>query len=175
MERIIVILLIVFLIIIVWQDFMDRKISWILIPVVFISGGIIGFIEIPIKMLLYYVLLNLIVCGILLIGVFGYSFIKVKSVRNPVNRMLGLGDILFIISLTTVFAPINFIVFLISSFLISLIVHSIVSLLFNRRGNIPLAGYLSLFLIVIFLLDVSIFDMRLYYDENLIQFIGRII
>jgi len=174
MEWIIKIVLCGILLIIVWQDFSDQKVMWFLIPIVFISGLILGLLQFSFGEYSYYILLNLIICGILSLGVIVYSFIRQGNVISPINKTLGLGDILILFSLTSIFSPLNYIFFLISSFLLTLIIHSFIVHSFYSNRKIPLAGYLSVYLIVVFIVESCSNYWGPYYDEILIQCVGKI-
>ena len=82
-----------------------------------------------------------------ILGLVAYFSIKSKSLVNPIDSSIGLGDILFFIAITPLFNLKPFILFFISGLLFSLMAHGISSL-FKHQKTIPLAGYLSLFLML---------------------------
>lgn len=91
-----------------------------------------------------------------------YTIITKKKKTEDLIYGLGLGDILFFIAIIPLFNTTNYILFFISGLVVSIIIHSIVSL-FMKNELIPLAGYLSLYLIV-FLTCIKFFDKSNYID-----------
>ncbi len=81
-----------------------------------------------------------------IIGVTLYFSFKNKSFVNPVDSMIGLGDILFFVAITPLFNLKSYILFFIVGMLFSLVIHIIVNA-FKKQKTVPLAGYLALFLI----------------------------
>ncbi|WP_169668979.1 hypothetical protein [Flavivirga algicola] len=86
----------------------------------------------------------------LLINISGltlYFSIKEKVFVNPIDRFIGLGDIVFFIAITPLFKLETFIPFFIVGLLFSLLLYAII-LLFKKIKTIPLAGYLALYLVI---------------------------
>jgi hypothetical protein len=70
------------------------------------------------------------------------------------------------------FSPINFAIFILTGFLISLILHLILSVIFRLRNpQIPLAAYLSIWFIIVAVLQFPLEKISLYHDLYLIQFL----
>lgn len=88
------------------------------------------------------------------VGFMIYQTIKNKQLENPIDTSIGLGDILFFIAITPLFQIHNYIVFFISGLLISILLFVATKNL-RKQPTIPLAGYLSLFLIICFGLKLS--------------------
>ena len=89
------------------------------------------------------------VCFILIniFGVIIYFSIKERRFVNPIDSMIGLGDIVFFIALTPLFKLKEFILFFISGLIFSLILYLTFNL-FKKIETIPLAGFMSLFMII---------------------------
>lgn len=80
---------------------------------------------------------------------------------NRIKCSIGLGDLFMLPVLMFCFSPLNFVSFLILSFLIALTGHTVSLILKYREQTIPLAGYWSLMLIPGMLLtERGLFDIR---------------
>lgn len=96
---------------------------------------------------LYDILYNSCFILINIIGVITYFSFKEKKIINPIDKMIGLGDIVFFISITPLFKLKGFILFFISGLIFSLFLHLIFNV-FKNKATIPLAGYMALFLVI---------------------------
>lgn len=165
MTLVLLVILISLLAVVVFQDFKNRAISWFLIPLLFI--GFIGYAILTIETgeLLTYFGINLYIVFSSLLGATLIISIKNKKLTNIINTYLGLGDVLFFVVLTTVFSPINFILFFIGSIFITSIVYGGIAL-FNRKKQIltPLAGAMSVLLILTIVLEQLMPNFQLYQD-----------
>lgn len=137
--------LVLVLIAVLFQDMKKRTIHIILPILIFAIALIINYYTIILttESILYnafFIIINI-------TGLIIYYSIKSKKFVNPIDNFIGLGDILFFFALTPLFNFKPFILFFITGLIFSLIVHSIINL-FKSVKTIPLAGYLSLFLIV---------------------------
>lgn len=149
---ILVVLFIAFL-----QDWKFRAISWTIFPLLFGATVTLFFInEKPWQILC----LNLLFIALVFTALFLYVAIKRKKFVNLFRADLGLGDVLFLIGVAPLFWMQNFILFFITGMFFA----AIFQLLVNRwkpSQTIPLAGYLSLYLIVLggvsYLLNIDLF------------------
>ena len=111
MEGLATILISLAAIFIIWQDFTQREISWLLLPVLLIGILINGLQKLNMVEYLYYIMINglilLVLIGVLLL----YYWVKEKSINNFVGKTIGLGDLLVFVTLCFGFSPINFVVF----------------------------------------------------------------
>lgn len=82
-----------------------------------------------------------------------YLSIKNKRFINPFEGYFGLGDFLFFLAISPLFHLYNFILYFILSLLFSLIIQLLL-LKFMKNKTIPLAGFASLFLILIICKDL---------------------
>lgn len=149
MSSLLVVILIGLLSVVIYQDFKNREISWFLIPLLLIIGITNALISIDYKDFLTYAGINLAIVMLNLLGVTLFISLKEKKIKNIIDTYLGLGDILFFFVLTVLFSPFNFILFFIGSILLTSLVYIIV-MLFDKikQPLIPLAGAMSLVLIV---------------------------
>jgi len=163
-------ILIGLLIALVYQDFKSRAISWFLIPLLFIGFVIKGVLSLEFEELATYFGINLLIVLLNLTGVIALVSIKEKKLTNIVDTHLGLGDILFFLVLTVVFSPINFVVFFIGSILLITSLYGVViALKKDSKFPIPLAGAMSLLLIVCLLGDQFCFFFNAYQDVELVN------
>ncbi|MGB3948985.1 MAG: hypothetical protein WBM13_13455, partial [Bacteroidia bacterium] len=148
MRYLIDIIIVLLLLLIVWQDFRYRLISWPLIPLIFISFSAKGFFLKPFIELTNYTIVNICFISLQLAILTLYVSIKNKKITNIINSQLGLGDILFFISITIAFSPFNFILFYISGLIFSLACYQLfLKIKTSATKEIPLAGLLSIVLI----------------------------
>jgi hypothetical protein len=139
------IFLIPILLLIFLQDLKKRTIHVGLPIVIFLLALLVNYISLDLNfsVIAYnvtFVLINI-------IGLTLYLSFKSKSFVNPIDTYIGLGDIVFFLALTPLFNLKPFILFFILGLLFSLLMH-VAFMLFKRIQTIPLAGYLSLFLIL---------------------------
>jgi hypothetical protein len=135
----------IILIFIIYQDLKTRTIHVLLPVFVFIFSLTINFYS-------DYLTFNMIIknIGFVVINILGLVFyfsIKNKSFFNPIDKSIGLGDILFFLSITPLFNLNCFVLFFVLSFVFSLILHLVLSKN-NKKNTIPLAGYMSIFLLL---------------------------
>ncbi len=129
--------------IVVYQDLKMRLIHLVL-PIIILSLGIaikwttLNWVDSGLCFV--FLLLNLLVI------VFYFS-IKNRKLINPFQSMVGWGDALFLIAIVPYFSLRNYIIFFVLGMIFSLIVHTVLRLLFPVEKSIPLAGYLSLFIL----------------------------
>jgi hypothetical protein len=100
-----------------------------------------------------------------LLGVTLFVWLKEKKLKNIVDSYLGLGDILFFLVLTIVFSPLNFIVFYLGSIMLITVIYGCI-ILFSKQTKtlIPLAGAMSVLLIMVLIADVMLSTFNVYQD-----------
>jgi len=153
---------------IIYQDFKERAISAWTIPVLFLLGLYLAYLDEIWKP--WFLLFNLFFVGIQLLGVSFYFSIKHKEWVNITKSYLGLGDVLFFLAITPLFAPVQFCSFFIGSLLFILLITGIYHISKHKLKTIPLAGAMSLcwFLYIILL---SYYNLSTYNDWFLLQYI----
>ena len=152
MKALLTILSCIVLVTIFIQDFRERLVSVVLFPALLILT------------VLWFVLIentgidlakNLLFLCILFLGTTLYFSIKNKALTNLLSDNFGMGDVLFLMVITPLFAAQNMVLFIISGMTISLLTHLIVRHLNqNTEKTIPLAGYLSAYLTILFLCNL---------------------
>ena len=84
---------------------------------------------------------------------FLYFSLKKKRLFNPVDTKIGLGDIVFFLAITPLFLLRQYILFFISGLLFSLLLSLAIKWITKQDKPLPLAGYLSIYLSSIFILN----------------------
>ncbi|OFY93720.1 MAG: hypothetical protein A3K10_17265 [Bacteroidetes bacterium RIFCSPLOWO2_12_FULL_31_6] len=165
MDTILFIILVLVLAVVVFQDFKSKAISWFLIPILIIGFVIKGLLKIDTEELTTYFGINFFIVLINLIGVTFLVSLKERKVINILKTHLGLGDVLFFLVLTLAFSPINFVVFYLGSILLTTIIYGSI-ILFNKKKKtlIPLAGAMSLLLIITLLIEQLIPSFQFFHD-----------
>lgn len=153
------------LLLVVFQDFRERRISWILIPLL---GSVFAFQSISQNSLnhtshnfifnLSFIAFQL---GVLTI----YISVKNRALTNILDKYIGIGDILFFLVVCLAFSPLNFIIFFTGSILFTLIAFIIYNIVFKKPvKDIPLAGAMSLALLGCFIVKYTISGFSFYQD-----------
>lgn len=124
---------------ILYQDVKERLVYWFLFPIMALSIGWLFYSNTLPELFVASIIANLMFVSALLLVVFLYSKIKLKM---KFNQVIGLGDILFFLTICFSFSTLSFLVVFISALIFSLILHLSVK---NKKQSVPLAGYMSLF------------------------------
>lgn len=159
--------IILFLVIITYQDFKERKISWLSIPALVLFFSWYAVIDLGSwRDYFLNVTFNLLFIAIQLSTLFIYFSIKAGKFTNLINSKIGIGDILFFVALTFAFTTVNFILFYVGSLSIITISFLFAKLFFkNVSPQIPLAGAMAAILILWYL--ISLFFPSLHPLNNL--------
>lgn len=131
--------LIITLAFVLFQDVKARQVYWFLFPLTAIFCGSLHYLNTLPELFYMSVAINLGFTALLLLFVFLYAKIKLKS---DFKQVFGLGDLLLFLALAFSFSTVSFIVLFISALLFSLILHIALN---KKDTTVPLAGYLSLF------------------------------
>lgn len=152
-------ILLISLLIIFYQDIRMRAVWWFLFPAFLLTSGYLHFLDSPDGMFVIFSGLNFLFMSIILSISFLYAQYKMKV--KFFKEAFGLGDLLFFLGLTVAFPTMAFIVVLVFSLLFSLVLH----LFFDKSGQstVPLAGYASLFLILVYLTNWTGIFKNLYH------------
>ena len=132
-----------------FQDYKDRKVYIFLFPLFGILGTYLFFLNSNLEYYLLSVCINL---GIVLIVIIlNYLIAELVLKKKFIKEAMGLGDIFFFIAFALCFPTVSFINFFVFSILFTFVLHLAQSKLLKKKDkNIPLAGYMSLFLIAIY-------------------------
>jgi hypothetical protein len=163
--KILTILLLITLILVIYYDF-----RYMAVPIVLLlCTGVLSFIRLfrinPVNTGLHFAAINVTGC----LGVILFSFLVLFIIRlrvfNPLNVLIGTGDLLFFPAVCFSFSPVNFIVFFILSLAILLLVKSF---FLRSRAGFPLAGGISALMFVVLLSGILI-PVNLYNDGLMIK------
>lgn len=123
------------------QDLKERKVYWVLFPIVGFCCALLHYQKTLPELFIMSAVMNLIFVLILLAIVFIYAKLKLKT---NFSSVFGPGDALFFLCLAVSFSTVSFIVIFIGALMFSLVLHLVLS---RNRPNlsVPLAGYMSLF------------------------------
>lgn len=150
------VLLFLILSIVIYQDFCHRGISWIIFPSLLVVCCICRFLISPSN----FGLDPVINCAFLLIQIsllHVYFLIKQKRIVKITNVYLGLGDILFLLSISPLFSLISYLVFYVLSLFVTLIASLVYISVTKKQLLIPLAGFQAIVLLVVI---VSLIALR---------------
>lgn len=106
---------------------------------------------------------NLAFIGLLFLSLTLYVSLKEKALTNIFKANFGLGDLLFLIAVSPLFSARNMILYVIFGMIFSLILHLIINGR-NPEKTVPLAGYLSVFLMGIFTSNFFV-PFNLFYTD----------
>jgi len=143
------------------QDSKDREVYWFLYPLTSIASIVLQLTYCQTWITFINIGINLTLVVVMLFTNWLYVLLIMKK-RRFINEVIGTGDILFLLCLTTTFATIAFTVVLIFSMLFSLLLHIFMKDK-SRHATIPLAGYMALFFSGIYIISfISSFNDLLY-------------
>lgn len=154
----ITILLTMVLIKIFIEDLRERKVSLYLFLIAILAGGYLHFHQGLHVVFLFVISLNVSMLGILTVALWLYTELKMqKKLRDT----FGLGDFLFFLFLGVSFPSVTFLVLFSFSLIFSLLLFVIVrgSL---RNKMVPLAGFQSVFVGLVFVLNSFFHVIDLY-------------
>lgn len=146
--------------------YMDFKKRYVLLPFfcgLFASTICYAVLQTNISTALLHLVLNSAVILLIAIILFMYYRFTEKTRSAFINSKIGSGDILFWFCITPLFSVQNFLLFFIFSLLLILciVLIKIISSPQNKTTLIPLAGYQSLLLFLVLLIN------QIYYQHNL--------
>jgi hypothetical protein len=136
------------------QDFRERRISLLPLALLFLLGILNTCLAPQWRELAVRVAGNSLFAGIILVS--GTLLVKIGRPGDLVSSFIGLGDFLFLLSISPLFAFWSYLVFLNTSMILILLVFGLLLLsgLVRRGRSVPLAGALALSLIVFGTLDL---------------------
>lgn len=139
------IVLCLFLVVIIVQDFTRRAIHVLVLLGIFVCSLFILYVSNhQWTDFMFSVLFLLLVLALLWL----YVSIKNKKTTNPFKKDIGLGDILFFFAVTPLFGFEEYLLFFVSGMLITILYH-----LIAKIKLIPLAGILGAYLLVLKILS----------------------
>jgi len=161
---------------IVLQDYKYRAVSWVLFPLAAISLIFLTLSYLkPFNLTDYFsgIAIN---CGFVtlqLLFIKLYFSLKSGTIKKIINTKIGLGDILMFYTITVCFSPIYFIFFYIISLSLSVLIIILTKLISANtyiEKNVPLAGFMALFLLIFMLINVYL-KLNPLDDLRIIKFL----
>ncbi|UBZ13984.1 hypothetical protein LDL77_19150 [Flagellimonas marinaquae] len=137
------IVLMVALALVVYQDLKMRMIHVVLPLLIFGLSLSLNWGSIAYRDWLWslgFLLLNFIVVTL-------YFSFKQRAFVNPIDKMIGWGDVLFLIGVLPLFSFRGYIKYFVMGMIFSLLLFLLMRTIYPRYRTVPLAGFLSLFLI----------------------------
>lgn len=148
------------------QDMKFRAVSWLAFPVLFAVGVWYSLsIQYNLNHVFTHLGMNLLFLMVQFFVVSLYFSLKERRFVNILKAYLGLGDVLFLVSIAALFSPFNFILFYLISIVLVAAIHLLVSLFTQVNPKIPLAGMQAIMLIVVLILCNFILDINTYQDD----------
>ncbi len=131
------------------QDYKERLVYWFLFPIVGLSCALL-FYNNTLPELFYNALkMNLAFTFIFISIISLYAKLKLKT---SILKTIGLGDLLLFFAVSLTFSTVSFIIIFICALIFSLVLHLVLSK--NKKAiTVPLAGYMSLFFLAIYLVQ----------------------
>lgn len=156
---------------IIYQDFKSRSVS-VYVLAVFILLSLLQLIPNYNNHSIQYALVNFALLSGIFILQTGLVSLKKKRFINPVNKTIGLFDILLLICFCLWFSPKNFLFFFIGALLLALF-HVVFQKVFTTKKFIviPLAAYICLFLLICISIK-NIFRLN-FYDDSFLKALTR--
>ncbi|MCV6631076.1 MAG: hypothetical protein OIF50_14585 [Flavobacteriaceae bacterium] len=126
-----------------WQDLKQRAVSLWLFVLLLIDLTWLHIEHQPIAVALQFIGINIVLVSLLLCV--SYLYTRIIKKQAWLNHSIGLGDILLLYIFALAFPTMSFVPILVFSLLFALCVHWFIPP--KTHADIPLAGYMSLFLI----------------------------
>ncbi|AXT18316.1 hypothetical protein D7030_08345 [Flavobacteriaceae bacterium AU392] len=145
--------------IIFYQDIKNREIHVILPILIFSLSLVVNYFSIDLNF--NSILYNVAFILINTIGLILYFSLKAREFTNPIDKSIGLGDLIFLLGITPLFNFKAFVLFFILGLIFSLILYG-TTRVFKKTFTIPLAGYLSIFLIINVIIK-NVFNINVPY------------
>lgn len=131
---------------IAYQDVKLRAIHFILPLLLFVAAiGIWSFTSAVVFRELVFSAGFLFLCLFAIVIQFS---LKEKALSNPFNKVFGVGDIAYLLAVIPLFSFRNYLVYIVTGMIFSLLLHVIIQQ-FQQQNTIPLAGYLSVYLVLV--------------------------
>lgn len=160
MEIALSIVLILSLVLTFVQDYKGRAVSILIFALLAASAlGLFMISQLDWQMVLTNLAFVVLVIGCL----FLYIAVKERGFVNIFKSHFGIGDFVFFLAITPLFANRNFILFFITGMLLSAIIH-LITARNQKEQTIPLAGYLAIYVLVLKGIEFSTSQTFLYTD-----------
>lgn len=166
------------LLIISYQDFKYRAVTWFLYPILALLSFPFHFTYFRLYSLAPYLLnisINIIFISVQLLLLKLYFITKERPQSPMTNHKIGLGDILMFYAVATWFSFSYFIFFYLSTLILSVVIVLLIKFISGNtylEKNIPLAGLMAVFLLIFILLDRQ-FTLNPLDDLPLLNFLNH--
>ncbi len=151
--------IVILLIVLIYQDFTQRAVNWLLLFLLIPCQSGLTCLTIGAEELFFNIGINVMLLAFQFLLLTIYFSLRTRHLTNIINKFIGIGDLFFFIFLSLAFSPFNFILFFILSLLLILIVYAIAMRGKLEQYKIPLLGNMSIiYLIVLLVEQLSCFD-----------------
>lgn len=140
---------------IAYQDLKERQVYLILFPLLGVLMGLKHFLNSSLEPFLYAIGINLLIIAFMMLTIYLYSRLKLNQ---KLFKVFGIGDLLMFICISLAFSSLSFIIIFVASLIFSLLLHMVL----RSVKTVPLAGYMSLFLGVVYIGNELKFIENLY-------------
>lgn len=146
-------ILLAMLIVIAFYDFKYREFPWWAIPGIVLPLIVLGLLKSEPGMYITQVVLNLLFVFVQLLILFGWFFLKERKFVNLLDHYLGLGDILFFLSICFAFSFFDFVIYHSISLMLAFIAGFLYLFIVSPEDKrIPVAGILAIIFFIVQLL-----------------------
>lgn len=165
-------LIIILFFLFVYFDFKYRAIPIILFPLGFVLVTLYQIALKSFEELFRYYTINLGIILFVFMAIWLFFSLKSLKIVNLFKEKIGLGDLITFCIIALLFTPLNFVAFILASNVLILLIWLPIQILSKRINPlVPLAGFLSIFAILIIFLDyIKYFEP--YNDFAIIQFLS---
>lgn len=149
--NLIVLLLVITLLFVFFQDVKYRHIH-VVLPILIFAFCLYIFknsLFFHVTVMVYNIIFVVLTLALLVL----YMSIKNKAYINPFQHYFGLGDLLFFLAITPLFLTENYILFFVFSMIFSVVMQLIFQKIMKIQ-TVPLAGFSAVFLVVVIVKDV---------------------
>lgn len=152
------IILAISLVAIFFQDIKERKVYWFLFPIIALCTAYLCLSTTVFEVFWRTSLINIAVIAIIIVVLHLYATYKLKT---SLKEVFGLGDALLFLGFCVAFPVASFIVFFVFALVFSLLLHIVLKYKMKDK-SVPLAGYMSLFLLTVYVIHWVGFIPNLY-------------
>ncbi|MBS1580907.1 MAG: hypothetical protein JST66_01780 [Bacteroidetes bacterium] len=151
--------------VIAWEDLRHRAIHWSLLPGLFLCLAVPAFLGRPRGAWYADTGFNLAFLAVQFTVAVGLVMLRHRRWENPVDRWVGLGDLLFLAVLATGLSRWSFLVFYLSGLVLCIPAYLLLVRWAPRTvRSVPLAGFLAIYLGIWMLAHLSGHVDALYHD-----------
>lgn len=145
--------IVLLLAVLIYQDFAQRAVHWVLLALLIPCQFGLAYLTIGAEELLFNLGINtmLLVFQFLLLTV--YFSLRTRALTNIINRFIGIGDLLFFVFLSVSFSPFNLILFFIFSLVLILTVYAVAMRSKLKQYKIPLLGNMSIIYMIVLAIE----------------------